>query len=91
MTPRKTPSPLAARHITASELGTFTFCQRAWFLQNQGAPSALTDARDRSTTDHAMRASAVLQGQKTARTARLLLILGLLALLCALIFAGLRR
>jgi uncharacterized iron-regulated membrane protein len=79
------------RRIIASEIGTFTFCQRAWFLQNQGAPSALTQARDRGATDHAMRASAVLQGQKTARGARLLLILGLLALLCALLLGWLAR
>jgi len=63
----------------------------AWFLENPGEPSALTDARDRGTTDHATRASAVLQGQKTARAARLLLRLGLLALLCVLLLRWLTR
>jgi hypothetical protein len=90
MTPHKTPPP-EARRITASELGTFTFCQRAWFLENQGEPTTLSEARDRGATDHATRASAVLQGQKTARAARLLLIGGLLALLCALVLGWLRR
>jgi hypothetical protein len=79
------------RRITASEIGTFTFCQRAWFLANQGEPTALTDARDRGATDHATRASTVLQGQKTARTARLFLILGLLALLCVLLLGWLAQ
>jgi uncharacterized iron-regulated membrane protein len=91
MTPRQTPPAPAARRITPSELGTFTFCQRAWFLENEGEPSALTDARDRGATNHATRASAVLQGQKTARGARLLLMLGLLALLCAVILGWLNR
>jgi hypothetical protein len=82
---------MTPRRITASELGTFTFCQRAWYLENQGEPSALTDARDRGATDHATHASAVLQGQRTARAARLLLILGLLALLCVLLLGWLTR
>ena len=91
MRPRKTPPAPAARRITPSELGTFTFCQRAWFLENQSEPTALTGARDRGATDHATRASAVLQGQKTARAARLLLRLGLLALLCVLLLRWLTR
>jgi hypothetical protein len=91
MPPRTTPLPPAARRIIASELGTFTFCQRACFLENPGEPTTLTDARDRGSTDHATRASAVLRGQKTAHGARLLLILGLLALLCALLLGWLAR
>jgi hypothetical protein len=91
MSPHKRQPPPAARRITASELGTFTFCQRAWFLENQGEPTALTEARDRGTADHATRANLVLQGQKTARAARLVLIGGLLALLCALVLGWLRR
>jgi hypothetical protein len=66
-----TPPPPAARRITASELGTFTFCQRAWFLENQGEPTTLTDARDRGSTDHATLASAVHRGQETARAIRI--------------------
>jgi hypothetical protein len=91
MTPHTPPSQPAARRITASELGTFTVCQRAWFLENRGEPTALTDARERGATDHATRANAVLQGQKTARAARLLLVLGLLALLCVLLVGWLAR
>lgn len=90
MTPHKTPPP-AARRITASEVGSFTFCERAWFLENQGEPSTLTEARERGATDHTTRASAVIQAQKTARTARLVLILGFLALLCVLVLGWLRR
>jgi hypothetical protein len=89
MTAPESQPPLAARRITASEIGTFSFCQRAWFLEDQGEPSALTDAQQRGATDHATRASVVLRGQKTARAARLLLILGLLALLCVLLLAWL--
>jgi hypothetical protein len=61
MTPRTTAPPPTARRITASEVGTFTFCQRACFLENEGEPTTLTDARDRGSADHATRASAFLQ------------------------------
>jgi hypothetical protein len=91
MTAPESQPPLAARRITASEIGTFSFCQRAWFLENQGEPTALTQARDRGATDHATRANAVLQGQKTARAARILLTLGLLVLLCVLLVGWLTR
>jgi hypothetical protein len=91
MTPRNRPLPPGARRITPSDIGTFAFCQRAWFLENQGEPTALTDARDRGATDHATRASAVLQGQRTARAARLLLILVLLTPLCMLLLRWLTR
>jgi hypothetical protein len=85
MTPRKTPPPPTARRITASELGTFTFCQRAWFLESQGEPTSLTDAQDRGTADHAERVVSIARGHTTAHAARVLFILGLLAILCALI------
>jgi hypothetical protein len=92
MTPHTPASPPAARRITASEIGTFTFCQRAWFLENPGEPTALGEARVRGATDHATHAGAVLPGQKTAHAARRLLILGLLApLLCVLLLGWLPR
>jgi hypothetical protein len=85
MTPRKRPLPPGARRITPSEVGTFTFCQRAWFLESQGEPTSLTDAQDRGTADHAARVVTIARGQTRARIARALFILGLLAILCALI------
>jgi hypothetical protein len=91
MTPRQTPPAPTARRITPSELGTFTFCQRAWFLESQGEPTSLTDAQDRGTADHAARVVTVARGQTRARIARALFILGLLAIVCALIVGGLRR
>jgi hypothetical protein len=87
MTPRKRPLP-TARRITACELRTLTFCQRASFLEGQ--PTALAGRarprRHRSRHPRERRSS----GQKTARAARLLLILGLVALLCTLSLGWLR-
>jgi hypothetical protein len=91
MTPRQTPPPPAARRITPSELGTFTFCQRAWFLEQHGEPTALTDARNRGAADHAQRVVSVAHGQTRARAARVLFILGLLAIVCAVILGALTR
>jgi hypothetical protein len=82
MTPPEITTAGGARRITASELGTYTLCQHAGFLANPREPTALGEARHRGATDHAARVNAVLQGQRTARIARLLLILGLLAPLC---------
>ena len=43
---------MSDRHVTASELKNFTFCQRAWFLARQGAESALVGERARGRADH---------------------------------------
>jgi hypothetical protein len=78
-------------YIRASELKDFAFCQRAWFLERQGAESELTEAREHGTADHLQRAAAVQFGRRLAWVARLLLILGLLALaVTILIKASLR-
>ena len=90
MTRPNTPTRPAG-HTTASELGTFTFCQRAWFLERQGQATSLTEERARGTADHSARVESIARGQRTARVARVLLILGLLALVCALLLAGLPR
>jgi hypothetical protein len=47
--------------------------------------TSLTEARDRGAADHAERVVSVARGQIRARAARVLFILGLLAILCALI------
>ena len=39
-------------YITASEIGTYCFCKRAWHLVKIGSPSASTHAREAGTTWH---------------------------------------
>ncbi len=38
--------------ISASEIGTWCYCQRAWYLQQLGQPSALTAERVAGTRYH---------------------------------------
>jgi hypothetical protein len=69
---------MAEPYLRASELKDFAFCQRAWFLERQGVETELTEARERGTTDHLVRATAVQRGRRLAWVARLLVILALL-------------
>ena len=63
------------RVIKASELGTFLYCQRAWWYQLQGEPSANQDAMDAGTLRH----------RDHARRVKLVPILIVIAVLLALI------
>ena len=78
------------RYIRASELGSFTFCRRAWFLERQGQPTAPTQAQAIGTADHAQRPHAVQQGPATARLSALLLVLGAAGIACAMLLAWIR-
>jgi hypothetical protein len=51
------------RYIRVSEIGTFVYCQRAWHLARQGAPSALESERSRGTEFHRQ------HGEETKRAA----------------------
>jgi hypothetical protein len=68
------------RTIRASEIGTFLFCQRAWWYQRQKIKSSnqreLTDGSD-FHNDHWLRTQA---GGKLRSAAWFLLLVGLLAL-----------
>ena len=68
---------MSDRYITASELKSFAFCRRAWFLERQGAESALADERARGRADHEGHGLAVQQANLGRRTATLLFVLGL--------------
>lgn len=57
------------RVIKASELGSFLYCQRAWWYQLQGEPSANQSAMDAGTQAH----------QNHARKVKLVPVLILLA------------
>ena len=81
---------MPARYIRASELGSFAFCRRAWFLERQGQATTLTQAREIGAADHAERAHAVRQAPATARLSALLLVLGVAGIVCAVLLAWIR-
>ena len=40
------------RKVRASELGSFNYCQRAWWYQRQGMPSENQGAMDAGSQEH---------------------------------------
>ena len=40
------------RKVRASELGSFNYCQRAWWYQQQGMPSENQGAMDAGSQEH---------------------------------------
>jgi hypothetical protein len=42
---------MSDRYVMASELKSFAFCRRAWFLEHHGAESALVGERTRGRAD----------------------------------------
>jgi hypothetical protein len=75
------------RYINASELVIFAFRKRAWFLEHQGQPTTLNQARTMETADSAGGARAVQRAPATARLFVLLLVLGCIGVACAMLLA----
>lgn len=67
----------AMRTIKASELGSFRYCQRAWWYQLQGKPSENIAALETGTIRHAVHAKGVKSAVLLKWLAIALLILGL--------------
>jgi hypothetical protein len=76
---RSTMAFVAGRYIRASELRTFSFCRRAWFLERRGIVSALQSARTFGTTDHQQHRQAAAHATAAARASSALLIAGVIA------------
>ncbi len=74
------------RYIRASELRSFSFCRRAWFLEQQDQPSLLQPERERGTTDHRQHAHAVQVATAGARYSAGLLMLAALLAIAALVW-----
>ena len=71
------------RHINASEVKSFVFCERAWFLEREGLQSALQQERARGVSDHIRHGGAVARARATKRLSSALLILSLAGLAAA--------
>jgi hypothetical protein len=74
---------MSGRYVTASELKSFAFCRRAWFLERQGAESALVSERAHGRADHASHGHSVQQANLGRRAATLLFVLGLVGIAAA--------
>ena len=56
-------------YITASEIGTYCFCKRAWHLGKIGIPSALTRSREAGSEWHEAHSHHVATAMKSQRMA----------------------
>jgi hypothetical protein len=78
------------RSINASEIKSFAFCERAWFLEREGLPSALEPERARGDRDHRQHGAAAARADAVARLSSALIILALTGLTVA-VFWGLSQ
>ena len=78
----------ASTHIIrASEIGQWTYCQRAWWLARQGYDNRNQAALQAGIADHARHGHSVASAQRTRSLAFILMILGVLALMVSLLAA----
>jgi hypothetical protein len=68
-----------ARFISASEIGTWCYCKKAWHLSRRGYPSSLTEERAAGTLYH----ESHNQRLRAARQQRV--VSGVVMLVCLLI------
>jgi len=73
------------RKITASEIGTFLFCERAWWYQHQGIDSGNLEELAGGSELHHQHSRAVVTNGLTKITAYLLLLVGIVLLVVALV------
>lgn len=71
--------------VTASELGEWAYCERAWWYGRQRVASANRAALDRGTAGHDAVAHAAHAAATRRRIARLVLLLALLLAVLAVV------
>jgi hypothetical protein len=74
-------------YTRASEVGTYVFCRRAWWLERQGAPSSRGPERTAGTAHHVRHGERVAAGERAGGVARVLLIAAAVLLLLGLLGA----
>lgn len=75
-------------YISASEIGEYLFCHRAWWLRHHGAKTANVEILDQGASEHEVLTLAVAQVEQASQTGKWLLWIGA-ALLILLIFVKL--
>ena len=71
-------------YIRASEVGTYLFCKRAWFLARLGAPSSLSPERARGVEFHHWHGTQIERSAQTRSKARIWALAALILFLLAL-------
>jgi hypothetical protein len=77
------------RYIRASEVGSFAFCRRAWFLERQNQPAAPSQAPD-AEAYFAGPGKADRKSLSAARLSVLLLVMGIGGIVCVALLATMR-
>ncbi len=76
--------PRGGRYRTASEIGTYVYCRRAWWFERQGAPSLRAPERARGTAYHQQHGEQVVTAQRIGGLASACLLLAFVLLLLGL-------
>jgi hypothetical protein len=74
------------RYVRASDLKSFSFCQRAWFLERQGLSPSSSEDRNRGAADHLDHSAAAQRMVQTQKTSAVLFVVGLVGLAAALLW-----
>ena len=72
-------------YISASEIGEYLYCQRAWWLRRRGRTFSRSAVLDEGIEQHEMLAEAVGQVERGSRKGRQLLWLGLALLVLVIL------
>lgn len=78
------------RYIRASEVGSFAFCRRAWFLERHYQPTDLSEAPEDGADRAEHGGHAARKSLTTARLSLLLLVLGIGGIACVALLASMR-
>jgi hypothetical protein len=78
------------RYVRASDLKSFSFCQRAWFLERQGLSPASSEDRDGGNADHYNHSQAAQQMVQTQRYSRAFFFVGFAGFAAALLWLLIR-
>lgn len=73
-------------YISASEIGNYLFCQRAWWYRLHGAVNSQQDVMDAGTAAHEQLVHEVTSIAHGSRLARQLIIAGLILLALVILF-----
>lgn len=73
--------PRGGRYRTASEIGTYLYCKRAWWFERQRAPSLREPERVRGTAFHEQHGARVATAQRVGGIARAVLLMAVLLFL----------